>query len=106
LIILYVLLLLAGIACFVMHFVAQYRFATILRQRYPEQWKIIAVPESGKANGFRTWTRLQHVLRSGAPALFNDKQLSFWHRAWRLAPLIAWPCWFAAIALQYFARHG
>jgi hypothetical protein len=103
--ILYLLLLLAGIGCFLLHFYAQYRFATILRKRYPEQWKIIALPESGRPGGFRTWTRLQHVLRSGAPALFNDGELDKWKKVWRLAPLIAWPCWFAAIALQYFAMR-
>ncbi|TCV97129.1 hypothetical protein EC912_101124 [Luteibacter rhizovicinus] len=103
--ILYILLLFAGIGAFLLSFVAQYRFASILRQRYPDQWKIIAVPDEGKPSGVRTWMRLQHVLRSEAPHLFEDAQLSAWQRRWRIAPRIGWICWFAAIAIRWFAAH-
>jgi hypothetical protein len=103
-IIFYLGLLFAGIACFVLNIVAQFRFAALMRTRYPEQWKIIAQPDEGRPSKLRTWTRLQHVLRSGAPALFQDRTLSAWHRCWRITPWIAWPCWFAALAVQWLSR--
>ena len=101
---LYLTLLTAGIGLFVLSYVAQFRLATMLRQRHPQQWKIIAQPDEGRPSAFRTWTRLQHVLRSGAPALFQDRTLSAWHRCWRITPWIAWPCWFAALAVQWLSR--
>jgi hypothetical protein len=101
---LYGLLLLTGIVCFVLHFLAQWRIASIMRRRYPDQWRIVAEPDAGKAIALRTYGRFQHVLRSAAPALFDDAELNRWHRTWRLAPRIAWPCWFIAILLQFFAR--
>jgi hypothetical protein len=101
---LYGLLLIAGIVCFALHFFAQYRIATILRQRYPDQWRIIAKPDTGRPSGIRTYARLQHVLRSAAPALFEDSQLNTWHGCWKLTPWLAWPCWFAALAMQWAAH--
>lgn len=101
---LYAGLLLAGVICFLLHFIAQYRIAGILRTHYPDQWRIIAVPEEGRGNPLRTWARLQHVLRSAAPALFENRQLNRWHGIWKLTPWLAWPCWLAALALQYTAH--
>lgn len=101
---LYALLLLIGIVCFVLHFVGQWRIATIMRKQYPDQWRIVAEPEAGKRSALRTFGRFQHVLRSAAPALFEDGELNRWHRVWRLAPRVGWTCWFVAILLQFFAR--
>ena len=101
---LYVLLLLAGVVCFVLHFLAQWRIAAIMRTQYPDQWRIVAEPDAGKRSALRTFGRFQHVLRSAAPALFDDKDMNRWLRVWRLAPRIAWACWILAIALQFLAR--
>lgn len=101
---LYALLLLVGIVCFVLHFVAQWRIAGIMRKHYPDQWRIVAEPDAGKRSALRTFGRFQHVLRSAAPALFDDRDMNRWLRVWRLAPRIAWPCWFVAILIQFFAR--
>jgi hypothetical protein len=102
--VLYVALLLAGLIGFVLHLFAQYRVATILRQRYPRQWDIVAKPEHGRRSGVRTYARLQQVLRADVPTLFDDPQLLAWHRCWRYAPWIAWPCWIGALALQVTGR--
>ncbi|NII09240.1 hypothetical protein HBF24_00910 [Oleiagrimonas sp. C23AA] len=98
--VLYIVLLLAGAIGFGLHLYAQYRFARLMRTRYPKQWNIVAKPERGKPSGMRTWARLQHVLRSEAPMMFEDAELTRWHRMWRFAPLLAWPCWIGALALQ------
>jgi hypothetical protein len=103
-VIVYLSLLLAGALCFALHYLAQYRLATHLRQRYPQQWKIIAIPEQGKPSGVRTWLRLQQVLRSSAPLLFNDDTITAWHRTWRYSQWLAWGCWLAALAVQLLAR--
>ena len=65
-IILYLGLLLGGVGLFVLSYAAQFRLAALLRQRHPQQWRIIAEPEHGKASAWRTWIRLQHALRSPA----------------------------------------
>ncbi|HET7358751.1 MAG TPA: hypothetical protein VFJ04_01265 [Rhodanobacteraceae bacterium] len=97
---LYVALLLAGLIGFVLHLFAQYRIATIMRRRYPRQWDIVARPEHGRRGGIRTYARLQQVLRADVPTLFDDARLHAWHRCWRYAPWVAWPCWIGALALQ------
>lgn len=97
---LYVALLVAGLAGFVLHLYAQYRVAAIMRRRYPKQWDIVAKPDDGRRSRLRTYARLQHVLRADVPTLFEDPQLLAWHRCWRYAPWIAWPCWIGALALQ------
>ena len=104
--VLYILLLIAGAVGFALHLFAQYRFAALMRKRYPKQWDIIARPESGRASGIRTYARLQQVLRSDVPELFDDSQLIMWHRCWRYAPWVAWPCWLAVLALQWRMVRG
>lgn len=101
---LYMVLLLAGAVGFLLHLYAQYRFARHMRTHYPRQWAIIAEPEQGKRSGIRTYARLQHVLRSPAPGLFEDRQLDRWHRIWKRAPFVAWPCWIGVLVIQAL-RH-
>ncbi|MFI4959520.1 MAG: hypothetical protein ACHP7C_10225, partial [Lysobacterales bacterium] len=73
---LYLALLTAGIGLFVLSYVAQFRLASLLRQRYPQQWKIIAEPEQGKATAFRIWIRMQHALRSPALPALGDAAIN------------------------------
>jgi hypothetical protein len=49
------------------------------------------------------WLRVRRVLRSDAPALFNDDDLTRWQNWWRRAPWFAWPCWLLAMAIQWWA---
>jgi len=44
-IILYLTLLVAGVIAFALSYVAQFRLARLMRERYPQHWKIIAEPE-------------------------------------------------------------
>lgn len=97
---LYLVLLLAGAAGFASHLYAQWRFAAILRTRYPEKWRIIAQSEQGPVSRMRVWARLQRVLRTNVAELFEDPELLRWHRIWRYAPWIAWPCWLGVLAIQ------
>lgn len=99
----YLLLLLGAVLFFVLHFVAQWRFASLLKRRYPEHWKTITEADTGRPNGMANWLRIRRVLRSDAPALFNDTGLSRWQAAWRISPWLAWPCWFIAMAIQWWA---
>lgn len=99
----YILLLLAGLIGFLAHLLAQVRMAHIMRKRYPEQWDIVAAPQS-RGRRLRTWARLQRVLRNGIPELFEDPRLTRWYRCWRYAPWVAWPCWIGALALRALAN--
>lgn len=101
---LYLALLLAGVGVFSLSFVAQWRIATLMRQRYPQYWKIIAEPEQGKTGAMRTWARLQHALRSPALPALNDHIITGWQRIWRYSPWIGWICWFAALSVRLLAR--
>lgn len=101
---LYIVLLVAGLVGFVMHLVAQFRIAHILHQRYPHQWGIV-VANDARHPRFRTWAHLQRVLRSSIPEMFNDRQLTQWHRWWRYGPWIAWPCWIGALAVHVLMRR-
>lgn len=100
---LYLLLLVGAVAFFVVHLVAQWRFTAMLRTRYPDQWTTITEADTGRPNGLSNWLRMRRVLRSDAPALFNDSDLNRWQGWWRRAPWLAWPCWLAAMALQWWA---
>ncbi|WP_049622460.1 hypothetical protein [Frateuria defendens] len=106
-VVLYLALLFGGVVCFVLYYVAQYRVATLLRQRHPQQWKIIAEPEEGSRSAVRIWMRLQLVLRTARPRLpelLQDAAITRWYRVWRWALWLAWACWFAALYLQWRAR--
>ena len=99
-IILYLALLVVGGSLFVLSYVAQFRIAALIRNRYPQQWKIIAEPEHGKASALRTWVRMQHVLRSPALPALEDASIDGWQRVWRYSPWLGWPCWLAALAMR------
>ncbi|MGC1548313.1 MAG: hypothetical protein WA777_07255 [Rhodanobacter sp.] len=101
--VLYLGLLLAGIICFVLHYVAPFRLARRLRQNYPEHWKIIDA--GGAAHGPRLWLRMQHVLRSPAIPAIGDTTVTRLWRVWRYSQWLAWACWIAALTLQWFSRH-
>lgn len=98
--IIYVLLLLAGLIGFLGHLYAQVRVARILRRRYPHQWDIVSAATDRKARHLHTWARLQRVLRTGIPEMFDDTELTRWHRMWRYGPWVAWPCWLGALVLR------
>ena len=104
---LYLLLLPGGVGCYVLKYMAQNRIARLLRERPPQQWKLIAEPEQGRPSGMRTWMRMQHVLRSSQPRLpelLKDDAIKRWFGLWRVTPWLAWGCWFAAMFLQWKAR--
>lgn len=103
-ILLYLSLLLAGVACFLLHFGSQYCVASRLRRHHPNEWKIIAESDGRPTNGFRTWLRLQLALRSPVLPILDDRVLTRWRLAWRYSLWAAWLCWFAALAVQYHAR--
>ncbi|MDE2154407.1 MAG: hypothetical protein KGJ32_00715 [Xanthomonadaceae bacterium] len=103
-IILYLGLLLGGVGLFVLSFVAQFRLAALLRQRHPQQWRIIAEPEHGRASAWRTWIRLQHALRSPALPAMGDTILDGWRRLWLYSPWLGWLCWLAALAMRMLLR--
>jgi len=97
---LYLTLLLGGVALFVLSYFAQYRIASVLRRHYPQQWKIIAEPEQGKASSMRTWARLQHVLRSPALPALGDARINRWKSVWRYSPWLGWLSWLAALSMR------
>lgn len=74
----YLALLFGGVGLLVLSYVAQFRLANLLRQRYPQQWKIVAEPEHGRPSPWRTWVRLQHVLRSPALPALGDQAIDRW----------------------------
>jgi hypothetical protein len=101
---LYLSLLLAGVACFLLHFGAQFCIASLLRRRHPNEWKIIAEADGQPVNAVRTWMRLQLALRSPVLPALEDNGITRWRLAWRYSLWAAWLCWFGALAVQYTAR--
>jgi hypothetical protein len=99
-IVLYLALLVGGVGLFVVSYIAQFRLATLLRKRYPQHWQVIAEPEHGKTSAFRTWIRMQHVLRSPVLPALGDVTINRWRHAWRYGPWLGWLCWFAALAMR------
>ncbi|HEX7342225.1 MAG TPA: hypothetical protein VF269_08120 [Rhodanobacteraceae bacterium] len=98
----YIALLAAGLVGFVLHLVAQWRVARILNRRYPRQWQIVSARNDDRPGKLRTYARLQRVLRSNIPELFDDHELTSWHHCWRYGPWLAWPCWIGALALRLY----
>lgn len=102
---LYLGLLLAGVAAFLLHYVALGRLASRLRRQHPDKWKIIAQDERGIAVSTpMRWMRLQNALRSPVIPALEDPVLNRWRRAWRIFPLLAWTFLIAAFALRLMAR--
>ncbi|GGY23753.1 hypothetical protein GCM10008098_16610 [Rhodanobacter panaciterrae] len=99
-IILYLGLLIGGVGLLLLSYVAQFRLAALLRKRYPQHWQVIAEPEHGKTSTFRTWIRMQHVLRSPALPALGDVTINRWLQVWRYSPWLGWLCWFAALAMR------
>jgi hypothetical protein len=99
-IILYLSLLVGGVGMFVLSYIAQFRLAAVLRKRYPQHWQIIAEPEHGKTSTFRTWIRMQHVLRSPALPALGDAAINRWRQIWRYSPWLGWLCWLAALTMR------
>ncbi|MHA6204213.1 hypothetical protein ACXU4B_07315 [Dyella soli] len=101
---LYLTLLASGVACFLLHFLAQYRVATLLRRDHRHEWQIIAEPDGQPASPLRTWIRLQLALKSPVLPALEHAAITQWRRVWRYAPWVAWLCWFGALAMQWAAR--
>ncbi len=99
-IILYLALLASGVGLFVLSYVAQFRLASLLRTRYPQHWKIVAETKQGKPSGFRTFVRMQHVLRSPALPALGDVDIDRWRRVWRYSPWLGWLSWLAALTMR------
>ena len=96
----YLLLLVAGVSLFALSFVAQYRLATLLRQRYPQHWQIIAAADQARPSAWRRWARMQQVLRSPALPALGDPEIDRWRNLWRLGPWLGWLCWLGALAMR------
>jgi hypothetical protein len=103
-IILYLSLLMGGVALFLLSYIAQFRLASLLRHRYPQQWQIVAEPEAGKRSGFRTWIRMQHVLRSPALPALGDASINRWRQVWRYSPWLGWISWLGALAMRFLVH--
>ncbi|HEX5305670.1 MAG TPA: hypothetical protein VFW82_06260 [Dyella sp.] len=102
---LYLGLLLAGVACFALHYLALWQVTRRLRTQHPDQWKIIAQDERGLAvRAPLRWIRLQNALRSPVLPALEDAVLNRWRMLWRIFPLLAWACLIAAFALRWGAR--
>ena len=99
-IVLYLALLVGGVGLFVVSYIAQFRLAALLRKRYPQHWQVIAEPEYGKTSAFRTWIRMQHVLRSPVLPALGDTTINGWRHSGRDGPWRGWLCWFAALAMR------
>lgn len=99
----YMGLLLIGLACFLLHAVLPFRIAKLLREDYPQHWKVIVDTGAGNqaAHGPQLWLRMQHVLRSPAIAAIGDASLTRRWRIWRYSQWLAWSCWIAALAMQW-----
>ncbi len=99
-IILYLGLLVAGVSLFLLSYVAQFRLTALLRERYPQHWQVIVEPEHGKTSAWRTWIRMQHVLRSPALPALGDASINRWRDIWRYSPWLGWLSWLAALAMR------
>jgi hypothetical protein len=89
-IVLYLSLLVAGVSLFALSFVAQYRLAALLRQRYPQHWQIIAAADHARPSAWRRWARMQQVLRSPALPALGDRANDRSRNLWRLIPWLGW----------------
>lgn len=101
---LYIGLLLVGISCFLLHYIALLQLARRLQRQHPQQWQIIAEADGVKTGLLRLWVRMLQVARSPALPAMEDAVIDRWLRLWRLSPWLAWACWFGALALQWKAR--
>lgn len=101
---LYLGLLTGGVGFFLLSYIAQFRLASLMRKRYPQHWQIVAEPEQGKPSAFRTWIRMQHVLRSPALPALGDEAINRWRMVWRCTPWLGWLSWLGALAMRLFVH--
>lgn len=99
-IIAYLALLAVGVSLFVLSCVAQFRLAALLRIRYPQHWQVIVEADRGKPSAWRSWVRMQHVLRSPALPALGDPAINRWRNLWRCGPWLGWLCWMIALAMR------
>lgn len=99
-IILYLLLLAAGVTLFALSYAALFKLAAILRQRYPQHWQVIVEADHGKASAWRTWVRMQQVVRSPALTVLGYVSINRWISIWRYSPWLGWLCWLAALSMR------
>jgi hypothetical protein len=97
---LYLGLLFAGLALFVLSYVAPLRAAKLLRLRYPQHWQVVIESARGKVGVLQVWMRMQYVLRSPALAALDDRDILRWRAVWRYSQWIGWLCWLAALGLR------
>ncbi|MGP1666036.1 MAG: hypothetical protein ACTS5I_09040 [Rhodanobacter sp.] len=101
---LYLALLLGGVSLFVLSYVAHFRIAALLRQKYPQQWQIIVEPTHGKVTALRKWMRMQYALRSPALPALGDTSITRWRQIWRYGPWLGWLCWLLAVGMRLLAH--
>jgi hypothetical protein len=99
-IILYLGLLACGVGLFVLSYVAPFRVAALLRQRYPQHWQVITDAAGGRLSGFRTWASMQQVLRSPALPALGDVAINRWQAIRRYSQWLGWACWLGALAMR------
>jgi hypothetical protein len=101
----YIGLLVVGLACFITHAVLPFRIAKHLREDYPQHWNVIVDTGGAQAaHGPQLWLRMQNVLRSPAIAAIDDAAITRLWRIWRYSQWLAWSCWIAALAMQWHSR--
>jgi hypothetical protein len=101
----YIGLLVMGLACFITHAALPFRIAKRLRDDYPQHWKVIVDTGSAQAaHGPQLWLRMQSVLRSPAIAAIDDAAITRLWRTWRYSQWLAWGCWLGALAIQWHSR--
>ena len=96
----YLGLLVAGVALFVLSYVAPFRVTALMRQRHPQHWQVVTEAADGKLGALRTWVRMQYVLRSPALSLLDDRDINRWRVVWRYSQWLGWLCWLAALAMR------
>ena len=96
----YLGLLFAGVALFVLSYVAPFRVAALMRQRYPQHWQVVTESAKGRTGLWHVWMRMQYVLRSPALPALQDRDIDRWRGAWRYSQWLGWLCWLAALAIR------
>jgi len=96
----YLILLAGGVGLFILSYVAPFRVAALLRQRYPQHWQVIADADQGRHSALRTWVRMQQVLRSPALPAIGDRSIERWRLIWRWSQWLGWLCWLAALGMR------
>lgn len=96
----YLGLLLLGLVLFVLSYLAPFRVAALLRQRYPQHWQVVTESIKGRPGALQVWVRMQYVLRSPALPALADRAIDRWRGLWRYSQWLGWLCWLAALAMR------